>query len=109
MDDMLCYIPSREQHLKDVREVLSILRQEGLYVKLASSGTASRRLALRSLALRKVSAVLDWQVPTSNAELCRFVGLCNYYRRFVDEYASPPAPVRPTRIVAVGCGGAAEF
>ena len=28
----MCYSPSLEQHLRDVREVLSILRQEKLYV-----------------------------------------------------------------------------
>ena len=28
MDDLLCYSPSLEQHLHDVREVLAILRQE---------------------------------------------------------------------------------
>ena len=33
MDDLLCYSPTLEQHLKDVREVLGILRQEKLYVK----------------------------------------------------------------------------
>ena len=33
MDDLLCYSPSLEQHLQDVREVLAILRQEGLHVK----------------------------------------------------------------------------
>ena len=33
MDDLLCYSPSLEQHLLDVREVLSILRQEKLFVK----------------------------------------------------------------------------
>jgi hypothetical protein len=41
----------------------------------------------------KVSAVRDWPVPTSNAELRRFVGLCNYYRRFVDECADIAAPL----------------
>jgi hypothetical protein len=30
MDDLLCYSPSLEQHLRDVREVLAILRQEKL-------------------------------------------------------------------------------
>jgi hypothetical protein len=33
MDDLLCYSPSLDQHLRDVREVLAILRQEKLYVK----------------------------------------------------------------------------
>ena len=33
MDDLLCHSPTLEQHLRDVREVLAILRQEKLYVK----------------------------------------------------------------------------
>jgi hypothetical protein len=96
MDDMLCYNPSLEQHLKDACEVLSILRQEGLYVKASKCefgrrcelGFLGHRVSAAGVAVdqRKVSAlaVLDWLVPTSNTELCRFVGLCNYYRRFVD-------------------------
>ena len=102
MDDMLCYSPSLEQHLKDVREVLSILRQEGLYVKASKCafgrqelGFLGHRVSAAGVAVdpRKVSAVRDWPVPTSNADLRRFVGLCNYYRRFIDEYADIAAPL----------------
>ena len=35
MDYLLCYSPSLEQHLRDVREVLAIPRQEKLYVKVS--------------------------------------------------------------------------
>ncbi len=87
--------PSLEQHLKDVREVLLILWQEGLYVKASKCefchcqlGFLGHRVSAAGVAVnqRKVSAVRDWLVPTSNAELRRLVGLCNYYRRFLDEY-----------------------
>ncbi len=33
---------------------------------------------------RKVAAVQEWLVLTSSVDLRRFIGLCNYYRRFVD-------------------------
>ncbi|MFN9959005.1 MAG: RNase H-like domain-containing protein, partial [bacterium] len=37
---------------------------------------------------QKVAAVRDWPTPTTNVDLRRFVGLCNYFRRFIDGYAS---------------------
>ena len=91
MDDLLFYSSSLEQHLRDVREVLSILRQEKLYVKASKCafgrqelGFLGHRVSAAGVSVdpRKVSAVRDWPTPASNVELRRFVGLCNYYRRF---------------------------
>ena len=102
MDDLLCYSSSLEQHLCDVREVMSILRQEKLYVKASKCafgrqelGFLGHRVSAAGVSVdpRKVSAVRDWPAPASNVELRRFVGLCNYYRRFVPDYADITAPL----------------
>ena len=37
-----------------------------------------------SVDTRKVAAVRNWMTPPSNVELSQFVGLCKYYRPFVD-------------------------
>ena len=42
---------------------------------------------------QKVAAVRDWPTPTTNVDLRRFVGLSNYYRRFIDGYANIAAPL----------------
>ena len=102
MDDLLCYSPSLEQHLRDVREVLAILRQEKLYVKASKCafgreelGFLGHRVSGAGVAVdpRKVATVRDWPAPQSNVELRQFVGLCNYYRRFVNGYADIAAPL----------------
>ncbi len=100
---VLCYSPTFEQHIQDVREVLAILRQEKLYVKALKWEFRRRVLGFlgdlvsgESVAddPRKVSEVRDWPVPTFNVDLCRFISLrvCNYHRRVVDGHAdiSPP-------------------
>ncbi len=102
MDDLLCYSPSFEQHLRDVREVLAILRQEKLYVKASKCAFGREELGFLghrisgagvSVDPRKVAAVRDWPAPPSNVELRQFVRLCNYYCRFVDGYADIAAPL----------------
>jgi hypothetical protein len=41
----------------------------------------------------KVSAVLDWPTPTSVKELQSFLGLANYYRRFILAFSNLATPL----------------
>lgn len=40
-----------------------------------------------------VKDVQDWQPPTTIRELQAFLGLCNYYRRFVPAFAELASPL----------------
>ena len=83
MDDLLCYSPSLEQHLSDVREVLAILRQVKTYLKASKCAFAGEELGFLGVVdPRKVAAVRDWLILQYIVVLRSFVGLCNYYRRF---------------------------
>ena len=42
---------------------------------------------------RKVQAVIDWPVPTKVTELRSFLGLANYYRRFIKGYSKIVFPL----------------
>ena len=41
----------------------------------------------------KVQAVLDWPTPSNVVELRSFLGLANYYRRFIKGYSSMACPL----------------
>ena len=41
----------------------------------------------------KVKAVLDWPVPKSVKDVQKFLGLANYYKRFVEGFAKIAKPL----------------
>ena len=42
---------------------------------------------------RKVKAIIDWPPPSKVAELWSFLGLANYYRKFIQGYSKKVAPL----------------
>ncbi|XP_052478818.1 uncharacterized mitochondrial protein AtMg00860-like [Gossypium raimondii] len=42
---------------------------------------------------RKIEAVLDWKQPRNVSEICSFLGLAGYYRRFVEGFSLIVAPL----------------
>lgn len=42
---------------------------------------------------KKVQAITDWKPPSSVTELRSFLGLANYYRRFVKDYSKLALPL----------------
>jgi len=41
----------------------------------------------------KVKAILDWPIPTNVKEVQSFIGLCNYYRLFIKDFAKIANPI----------------
>lgn len=42
---------------------------------------------------RKIEAILDWPSPSKVPELRSFLGLANYYRKFIQGYSKIVAPL----------------
>ena len=87
--------PTLEQRLHDAAEVLEIFRRRQLYAKSSRCefgrqelGFLGHRLSKAGVSVdpRKVQSIVEWATPTSCAEVLRFTGLANYYRRLVEAH-----------------------
>ena len=89
IDDILIYSSSEADHVRHLRIVLQILREQRLYAKLKKCqfwldnvsflGHIISREGV-SVDLAKVEAILNWAQPTSVTEIQSFLGLTGYYR-----------------------------
>ena len=96
LDDILILGKDGEDHLRTLGEVLRRLEEHGLKAKaekcelnvpeLEFLGHRVGRDGIKPCD-RKVAAVRDWPVPSSVTELRQFLGLANYFRRFLKGYA----------------------
>jgi hypothetical protein len=96
MDDILVYSSSLAEQMVHLTEVLKILRDAQLYVKLSKCSFACSSLEYLGHIIstdgvatdpQKTQAMMDWPVPMTVTELHGFLGLIGYYRKFVHNYA----------------------
>ena len=102
LDDVIVFSSSVDEHLERLELVLSRLQQEQLKVKLEKCcffrtevNYLGHVISNEGVATdpKKISAVKEWQRPSSVKELSSFLGFCGYYRRYVDGFAKITAPL----------------
>ncbi len=102
LDDILIYSETQEQHLQHVRDIFNTLRQAQLYVKLSKYefglteteflGHIVGNGGIR-MSPSKVDTIHKWPIPQSVTDVRSFLGMCNYYRKFVRNYSIIAKPL----------------
>lgn len=102
LDDILVYSPSFQSHLERLDVVLRRLKNTGLKVKLGKCHFLQKEVRFLGHQISadgiatdpsKVAAVKEWPVPSAVKELQSFLGLCSYYRRYVEGFSKIAAPL----------------
>ena len=102
LDDILIYSKTMEEHIGHVIQALQILRDQKLYGKLSKCSSGEGSVDYLGFMVdkdgihtdkKKASAVSSWPPPTDRHGLLQFLGLANYYRKFVKDFSIVAAPL----------------
>ncbi|XP_057770708.1 uncharacterized protein LOC130990498 [Salvia miltiorrhiza] len=102
LDDIVIYSDSLNEHLLHMRVVFLKLLENKLYAKKEKCEFCRNSITFLGYVIgqwqikmdrKKVQAVLDWPVPSKVAEMRSFLGLANYYRRFIEGYSKIANPL----------------
>lgn len=102
LDDILVFSKTPEEHEQHLRTVLAILRKHEFKAKLAKCQFNRTELHFLGHIIsqeglkvdpRKVKVIREWPVPQDMHKVRSFLGLANYFRRFIQGYSSLVAPL----------------
>jgi len=102
IDDILVATDTEERHDELVEEVLRRLEENDLFVKPEKCKWKVREVEFLGVVIgpkevemqkEKIKEVLNWLVPRNIKEVQKFLGLTNYYRRFIKDFARIVAPL----------------
>ena len=102
IDDLVVFSPSYEQHAKDLAEVFSILKKNGLKLNLEKCHFFQEEVELLGHILstkgikpipEKVKIIANWLPPKDVSKLTSFLGAVGYYRKFIKDFAQIAKPL----------------
>jgi len=102
IDNILVATDTKEGHNELVKEVLRRLEENDLFVKPEKCKWKVREVEFLEVVIgprgvemqkEKVEGVLNWLAPRNVKEVQKFLGLANYYRRFIKNFARIAAPL----------------
>jgi len=102
IDDVLVGMEIEEGYDELVEEILRRLEEHDLYVKLEKCKWKVREVGFLRVVIgpdgikmekEKVRGMLEWPTPKCVKDVQKFLGLANYYRRFMKDFAEIARPM----------------
>jgi len=102
LDDILVFSDTKKEHQAHVRSVLERLQAVGLQVNIRKSEFHVQETKFLGVLVgvdglrmnpEKVSAIVNWSIPRTTKQVLSFLGFCNFYRRFIKDFARIADPL----------------
>ena len=102
VDDVLVGTETEEGHDKIIEEVLKKLEENNLYIKPEKCVWKVWKIRFLGVVIepnriemekKKVDGVLSWPEPRNVKDVRKFLGLTNYYRRFIKDFTQVARPM----------------
>ena len=102
LDGIIILGRSFSDHLHKLRDVFDRFREAGLKLKPSKCKFGQKEVAFLDHIVSdqgiapdpaKVAAITNWPIPRSRKEVQQFLGLGNYYRRFIQDFATIAKPL----------------
>ncbi|GJT03985.1 putative reverse transcriptase domain-containing protein [Tanacetum coccineum] len=102
IDDILIYSKNEQEHEEHLKQILELLKKEELYAKFSKCEFWIPKVQFLGHVIdnkgihvdpAKIESVKDWASPKSPMEICQFLGLAGYYRRFIEGFSKIAEPM----------------
>ncbi len=102
LDDICIFSKSPEEHLDHIRQVLTYLRKNKLFIKILKCFWAKRETEYLGFIVgngnfrtspSKVATVKDWPLPETQNQIKSFVAFCSFNRKCIHHFAVCSAPL----------------
>ena len=105
---MLIFSNDSDENLEHIREVMSMLVDNHLYIRSEKCQWIRKSLDYLGFtiqgstdlvsggnrpSIKKIKAVTDWEIPKNVRHVQSFLGFTNFYPRFIKEYFSIASPL----------------
>ncbi|GJS47247.1 putative reverse transcriptase domain-containing protein [Tanacetum coccineum] len=102
IDDILIYLKNKKEHKEHLKQILELLKKEELYAKFSKCEFWIPKVQFLGHVIdsegihvdpAKIESIKDWTSPKSPTEICQFLGLAGYYRRFIEGFSKIAKPM----------------
>ncbi|GJT63760.1 putative reverse transcriptase domain-containing protein [Tanacetum coccineum] len=96
IDDILIYSKDKKEHEEHLKAILELLKKEKLYAKFSKCKFWIPKVQFLGHVIdsrgihvdpAKIESIKDWASPKTPTEICKFLSLAGYYRRFIEGFS----------------------